>query len=357
MRPLLLLLGISFPTYASSQSRGEAIALTIDVGNAAATLRLLEHPDAPVVDWNRFFALDGTQALLGRMERWGEDPSEGRLMELLREASRGASNVPMSFSAVVRDSTTIRTLMNRLRDETQGIQGFVNQRLSRFLEEEDRLEINVVLVLGGGSAGFTRGGAKNQFIGLHFYDGDFLGVRNLILHESFHNVQAAFSPQLPAMCLSPAEEHTYSLLSRIFQEGTAEFVADIWDYDPAEAPYIAKLQDHLAVNRNPYRRKQIEGLIELVGGPVGAQLSGRAESPWNILFGWNWRNPGYQYGYTMSQLLYGPEGRSDLRVHLRSHPTRFFLDYVDISQDGGLQPFSQGFVSRITAIEAKLGQC
>lgn len=341
----------------AAQASQGPIRVRLDTDNAQQTLRILSGDETSEQEWQDFFALAGTQALLARMERWGQEPTTARMRELLEDASQGVSDVPLRYGDVARDQDALRVLTDRLEDDRSEIERLLNNRLATFLGDADEMILNVVFILGGFSAGFTRGGPDNQFIGLHHYDGDLLGIRNLILHESFHNVQAAFAPNVPDGCLTGGEAHTYDVLYRVFQEGTAEFVADIWDYDPLQAPWIGIMQEHLSINRSAFRQQQTEGLIELLAGEDGHLLGQESGSPWHILFGWNWNNPGYFYGYQMSALLYERGAQALLHEHLRDHPTRFFLDYIEVALSAGAEPFSAAFVNRIRALESRLESC
>jgi hypothetical protein len=214
------------------------------------------------------------------------------------------------------------------------------------------------LLLGGYSAGFTLGGTDNLYVGLQFYKGDFEGVRNMILHEAFHNVQSSLAPPRNlAVCLTAPERSAYEILSNTFTEGTAEYVADVWAIGP-QAPYAADLQKHLAINQNPFRQRDTERLLSFL---VLNALDGK-ETPdvvASLLFDYNWNNAGYYYGYKMMKAIAGKRGNGLLASYLlNGGPTAFFADYLALDQNKvGEGGFSDRFPEAISALHTRVRSC
>jgi hypothetical protein len=186
-------------------------------------------------------------------------------------------------------------------------------------------------------------------VGVQHYKGDLFSIINTCKHELFHLIQDSHYNFTATNKLlekrNPGMAYVHALVSYLFYEGTAEFVADLHNY-PREARHINELREHMDVNKS--REEEVFYLIStsvvtIYEHPDDANFS----NVYNILFSWNWNNPAYFAGYKMTGTLTKEYGLEYLKKALRRDPVRFALDYTEIAKRSGknLPLFTEEFTN------------
>lgn len=325
--------------------------LSIDDGNVRLTQALLEEA-APSEQLKRdFLKADGTAALLQKIRQSAPDATGEDLLNAIEKTRNGEDSAPVFNYALVRDErANIAALAAMLRNDKPALEAFLNDNLGALTPKGEVKKISLTLVAGGPSLGWTFGGGAEQFLGLHLYMGDGAAVKNLLLHETFHNVYAdLYDPEPAASAMAGADAATFALLTHIVNEGFAEYYAARPDYGDGPHPKLQELKDNL--RRNNGRIQSIERLIEMTGGMRAAHPED-ADLIEQILMDWSWNNPGYFYGLVLAKVMEG-KGK-DVSAYLTQPPTRLLLDCYEAGFPANYPcaGYSESFVETLRRIDA-----
>lgn len=343
----------------SALAEAPRVRLKIDTSNAEATLRLLE-PGVSQAEVERFKGLPATSDLIRRAKDWKMELTPDDLVGMLRRAREGEKKNVFGYDRVVAEKDKIGALIARTSAEQPALERFLAAELAPYLPTGNEVELDVVMILGGFSSGFTFGDSSRMYVGAHTYDGDFVGFRNMLLHEAFHNVQAASLPERDlSTCLAPGELEAYKVMDAVFREGSAEYVADLWA-DRGPSPYSDRLKENMMVNANAWRYQAIEKLINymVVSAADGGDNRPDRDVLSIILTDWNWNNPGYYYGYRTTKKLVEKHGKDRLAQYLREGPSAFFRDHLTLLKETDeTGAFSPRFAEIVATIDRKAAAC
>jgi hypothetical protein len=328
----------------------QQIHLTFDYSNAEETLRLLSLQEMEKGELDLFNQLPGTVAL---MRKTGYGTEE--VYSELRRALLGTKEENKLHYSFIRDKTDeLSQFLSEIKLSENEIRGQITRKLLPYGSVEQGLDITVHFILGGLSAGFTLGDEKNLYIGIHHYKDDLNSIINTCIHEMFHNIQHAnfdikpTSERLQKVNLGWAYVHAIS--AYLFTEGSAEFVADRKEYPTDNNPHIKELIEHARVNE--YRSDEVFYLLDRMISDAGKNPDEvNYDYLYNLLFDWNWNNPGYYAGYEMTKTLTGHFGSHALNQYLTRDPIYFLNDYIKItSNQNELYQFSDTTMEMIAEI-------
>jgi hypothetical protein len=342
----------------TAEAAAPRIRLKIDTSNAEATLKLLE-PNVSPADVVRFKALPATADLIRRAKGWNLTLTPDDLVSMIEKAKGGEKSNVFNYDLVLSQRDKIRDLISRAANEQPALEQYLTAELAPYLPAGRTLDIKVIMILGGFSAGFILGSPDTMYTGAHFYDGDFSGFRTMLLHEAFHNVQLAARPSRDfSTCLSKGEHAAYNVLDTVFKEGTAEHVADLWKPEN-DSPYNARGRKNMEVNANSWRLQAVERLINhmVVSAVDAAERQPDPEVLSIILTDWNWNNPGYYYGYRISGALAKKHGKARIAQYLTDGPQTFFKDYLAVKKDAPSNFFGPRFAEIVETLDAKVKTC
>jgi hypothetical protein len=121
--------------------------------------------------------------------------------------------------------------------------------------------------------------------------------------------------------------YVHYMLINLFMEGSAEYVADLRKINNPNALSIKELREHAQVNDN--RSEEVFYLVSKLLTEVN-EYPDKADQNnlYNILFDWNWNNPGYYTGYIMTKALCQEYGEGVLLKYLEQDPSFFVSDYI-----------------------------
>lgn len=335
------------------------VHITIDTRNPELTLKLLSGQYSPE-DVAQFKQLPGTLALIPKARTtWKMTITTDDLVKFIARARQGEKNNILAYDIAYEKRDEVTQLLRDLQTKHADVEETLSTALTPYIPAGKSLNLTFIPVLGGMSAGFTLGDAQTMYSGIHYFHGDYVGLRNMLLHEAFHNVQSMVEPNRTLdKCLSPQEQSAYDVLQTVFREGSAEYIADPWKQSP-DAPYIKEEQDHLAINQKDWRYLNIEKLINYTtvsamdsrGGPDPEVLS-------IILTDYFWNNPGYYFGYKSTGSLVKAYGQPRLASYLRSGAAQFFKDLLELQKSKGISNgFSPRFSEVVNTLAAKVAAC
>lgn len=338
----------------AQQEPSEPITISFDISQPKQTLAILADGVVTDDEFADYVKLPQNQALIRKAQQWEKGYGSEELRRDLDKAVRGEDGRSFHFDWVLENQHEVGELLQRLESEEADLVSTVSARLSPYLSPSDRIDIDAVMLLGGYSAGFTLGGSTKQYIGLQFSKNDFNGLQNTLVHEGFHNIHNALSPDIDyGVCLTGSELSVVQLLSAVFREGAAEYAADIWK--AGDGAKLDEYRQHAVVNDHSLRRRNTEALIQHTALNLYRDPEADMGFLYNILFEWPWNNPAYYYGYTMSKELLDRDGNEHgMSYYLSSPSTRFFRDYLAINDSG---EFGNEFRDLVNRLDDKIAAC
>lgn len=324
----------------------QSLQIEFDYDNLDQTISILEKQEIDSDQLSNFLSLKGTKALYQKI---GVDSLTTRMA--LRQAVEGI-NPDKDYSDFqyipIRDHLE---WMKKFRKEIRGNETVIRDSLvsglSPYIPRGTTKKIKIHFILGGYSSGFTLGGTSDFFVGIQHYKGDLFSIINTCKHEVFHLIQNSLYdfPEVNTLLeeRNLGAAYVHALIYSLFQEGTAEFIADYNDY-PQDAPHIQELKEHMDVNR--FREQEVFYLISnLVVHAYEHPEQVDYASLYNILFSWNWNNPAYFAGYEITAALVEEHGPEYLKKALRRDPVYFVIDYLELENkpNDGLPYFTDEF--------------
>jgi hypothetical protein len=339
MRNLLLTCALSLLTFLT---QAQQISIQFDFSNATTTLRLLQKSTLTEADVTELLSLPGTKALLQKIKSH-PDTARTALTRVIQGLPSTQQGQNFGYRRIKRDMDSLQLFISTLEQQKQSIANVVTQALIPYVPAGKTMNITVYGTLGGYSSAYTLGNDSHFYLGLQFYKNDVTGVVESCKHELFHNLQAAsYNSNSVKNYVSSKDKglgYAYSLLNYLFKEGSAEYIADLRK-TASVSPYVKELWEHMAVNED--RTADAFYLVERTILDA-AQNSSTIDfnKTYNLLFSWQWNNPGYFVGYSMTKSLTAACGETILKKYLATDPVQFVLDYIELTKTRkDLAPFA-----------------
>ena len=240
----------------------------------------------------------------------------------------------------------VRALASELRAGEEAMRGRMTERLTRYAPRTGAVTIKVYFVAGGMSDGFVLDDDPELalFVALEKASGDRDGVEQNVTHELYHVLQKASAAKTPAAVSFASnlssQPPLQQLLATTLWEGTANLAADARETQ-GEGPYASMWRDRYARNLTPERRRENFQLFDSV---LAGLDQGRTDwdSAYRIGFSGN-ESRFYFVGMEMAGALASTRGARYFEELFVRPPTRFFRDYVELSEaDSSLPRFSAG---------------
>ena len=332
------------------------IKINIDNKNAAFTFELLKKKKRIVND--SLLQLQGTKNLIKQISRFDKKANNETYINELKSSIEGtplAGQNSFQFSQIIKNLDKFQITYNYLINQETNLNNYLNQELSKYLLPEEVLELNVYIILGGTSDGFSDG--TTFCIDIGYFKDDIEGMKLLILHEMLHIVQKkiGFDFSYFKENASKFEIDVFDLLSTVLSEGSASFIAN-----PLliEAPKGYTTWFQRKYNRNLKKTVDSFQLFQSILYRLQNDKNIRFRDLYNIGFSGAWDSPFYFVGFRMFELIRKYEGEGFLSKHLRLSPTKFFLTYnkyAKLENSPGTYPIFNDYIeSSIKSINLKL---
>lgn len=330
---------------------GQNIKLNFNYENAERTLEYLEMDIPNETALDRLTALEGT---LGLIQKNGLDKAS------LKQAIGGLDS-GMQYDFISKNKDEIEAFILTIKEEEDLIRERILKTLNKYIpEDENVIEMTVYVVLGGRSSGFSLGDPGKFYVGLQLYKYDLISFVETCKHELFHSLQfksydiEPVSERLQQVNMGQAYAH--AIFGYLLREGSAEYIADRRKVEKGNAPHVKELLAHARVN--DYRTSDVFYLIErltldVYNNPDAINFS----NTYNILFDWNWNNPGYYAGYKMTAVLTDTYGEDVLVRYLEKDPVYFVSDYIKLTEsdpDGYDLKFSDEFREIVESLAVQI---
>lgn len=312
-------------------ANGQSFRLHFDFSNAEQTLGWIENPSANQSTLDKLLQLPSTR-VLQRKARVDSAQMRHALLYMHDSTLVKPAENRLLYSYIISTVKEQRRFLNQIKDRQDSLRALLEPVMSAYLPGGKNLDVTVSFVMGGPSSGFTMGTDSIFYIGLHFYQSDLKGIIETCRHELFHNIQRSVRDHFAYS--NELEENgkdglalVHYMLSHLFQEGSAEYVADLRKVNDPDAPYIRNMLKQALVNDG--RSEDVFYLISkmLTDAATNPGLS-QQENLYSILFDWNWNNPAYYAGYIMSKALCAEYGEDALKSFLARDPSDFVYEYI-----------------------------
>lgn len=333
----------------------QTLNITFDFSNARQTLRCVRPAQPEPGQIDRLLELSSTRGLMEKMK-----VDTGVMRKALMTAAdtnrqTGAvGNMQYQYVRVKQQELT--RFLALLEKKQDSLRRLLLQSLSAYFPGDHKANIRVCVLLGGYSSGFTLGDDSTFYLGLHQYKNDLSSVIETCRHELFHNVQRLWrNAYIVTEGLANKGDtglaFVHYMLINLFQEGSAEYIADLRKVKSPGAS-VKDLLAHARVNES--RESQVFYLISKLLVEV-AEHPGDAsqEELYNLLFDWNWNNPAYYAGYVMTRRLCREYGEQVLLKYLREDPAVFVMDYIRLASSA-TEPASPRFTPRFEELMKRL---
>lgn len=334
------------------------LVVSLDFSNVEQTIAFFKKPNATNGDIDNLIATPGLRSIIKKI-RSNDSIARVTLQKVSSGIETTGKENDFQYSFIKEHLQELDDFVRNIKANKQVILDSINA-LSVYLPPGKTMLVKVCFLVGGYSAGFTLSDDNIFYIGMHQYKNDLTGIVNTCQHELFHNIQGSSYDRTAVMKkLEVAKEfpslYAYYIGLNIFVEGTAEYIADIDKMD-LSTPYMARQAEHANVNK--YRMRENFYLLEKI--LMDAYINNEkidADLSYNILFDWNWNNPGYQVGKLMAKALVKAYGPMVIKKYLSSDPMIFIRDYIKLTRTnkaGNPFSFSDDFERMIDAVVAKV---
>lgn len=329
---------------------GQQISLHFDFENAKQTLYLLEKGNISEEEMQAFLALPGTNAIIKKVKS-SADTARSALLKASRQQPLTRNEAFFfQYDHIYRDRDSLKKFVSELNNKKDSIEKVLSKKLGVFIPSGKCLDVTVYGLMGSFSGGWTFGNEPNAFyMGMHFKPYDVAGTIVTCEHELFHNIQSLLYEKVNESykkidSVSAGLGAAWYLSFFLFREGTAEYIADVEKVAKVSAS-AKKSHEHITVNES--RGNDAYFLFEKMSLDLASNKTIDDESfqpVYNILFGWDWNNPGYFIGKKMTKALIDAYGDEYLRKALAKDPAYFIYDYLQLSKkEKNLYKFSAAF--------------
>jgi len=328
----IIFLSVTFFAFVNAFS--QQLKLDFDLSNAEQTISYMRSsPDRNKID--QLLKLPATKGLLRKI-KMDSATAVKALLSVHDTALYTNDYQKFQYGFIKKWLTSQTAFIKLIKDKQDSIKKEVITALVKYIPPGKDLRITVCFLLGGNSSGFTLGDDSVFYIGTHQYRNDITGIIESCKHELFHNIQSLYRQHYAITDSldknnNPGLAYVHFMLVNLFLEGSAEYVADLRKVNNPDALFIKNLREHAEVNDS--RSQQVfylvsKLLVEVNDHPDKADQ----DHLYNILFDWNWNNPGYYTGYIMTRALCNAYGENALLKYLGADPSQFIYDYIQLTR-------------------------
>lgn len=337
-------------------STAQTINLSIDFTNADETIRILRQQRNPNLgDLTVFKDLHATIAI-ARKVNLTTDTAISAIRKVLNGVALTEMEKRFQYEFIRENLDSLELFVKFIKLNQSVIINTLKTSFSAYIPDGKDLTVKIYMVLGGFSAGWTFSDPTAFYVGLRWFKNDFTSIIETCKHEIFHNVQSMWydsrtvHKELEKKSVNLAG--AYYLINSLFKEGTASYIADLSKLDKS-TPHIKELWDHMQVNisRTPQNFVLADKLLLSAFNSKEFNTS-TLLNLYNIIFGWEWNNPGYYMGYQMCNELMLAYGKDRINYYLKMDPTYFLLDFIELSKNKKLNyQFSEELETAVRHIQ------
>ncbi|MCL7988473.1 hypothetical protein M8998_11030 [Sphingobacterium sp. lm-10] len=328
---------ILFSLFFVGNARAQQISIDIDLESAQAIVNLLKQANetVPEEELTRVSQLYGNQQLIQKVKGYsGADSTvfKSTLRQLL-ETGDIVGDDPYEWKRVQGGLSKIQNLINSISQDQQAFEDDISQRIQSYTPSSINLHARACLLVGGGSLGFTIGDSQTFNVALHPIGDDIEGLKVLMAHELYHNVQSeGYGQRARSLESKPSfnEKATYALLYQLYSEGVANFVGD---FTKIENPGPFSQEQIDLYIKNEKRMRTSFYLLETVLYHAYHNPKTSYGQLYNIGFTTEFEEVFYGVGYEMAKQLAAHDGPIALTELVVQDPIRFIHNYIQLYKE------------------------
>lgn len=307
------------------------IKISFDSESARAVLDVLGGKAVSDEELTRIAKLPGNQGLINQAARFDKQATEENFKSGLKQIVETGSikTDPFYLSTVKSRRVAVDAVLNEIERNPQKLIDEITGKISQYSPAAGlSMEVKIYLIAGGTSDGFAPD-RKTFYVALHYFDDDYEGLKLLMSHELYHNVQAsAVSGRKFIKDGSPKNiVNSFDFLQSTLKEGTASVVGDPLEITNGKK-YITWFQGKF---RNNLRRIDTNFtlfdtlLYSLYNNPDAA-----ADRIYNIAFSGAYDSALYFVGYRMARIVEKRKGKQEIAFLIGKNPLQFFNEYIEL---------------------------
>ena len=330
---------------------GQKLSVKFNLSNAEKTLDILKSETVNEASYKALVAMESTQGLIKKL--YTSDSLLINALKQVRLPNQGhKSSTRFQYDFILNNIDSLTAFISYLKNNEQQISDRLNKALSKYVDADKRVEVEVIGLLGGNATGYTFGDKDKFYLSLHHMNNDADYLMAFSHHELFHNLQAALF-DTDTLLDNLKGENTknknyivYYLVNSLFNEGTATYL-DNWESKPLTSANkaIKERNTKNAARLNFVNYMFDRHIVDLAATPTLEGLN----AVYNIFFTTNFDEAGYYLGKELTKYALD-RGNRDLNYYLRQPATVLLLDYFKLSENDPNAPleFSKSFISTIT---------
>ncbi len=328
-----------------SASSAAASTVVVDTASARAVLEAVQNPDLTPAEALVIAKLPGNQGLVRKANSQHVAATTADFAAALVDVAHGTparrtEERVFALDRIKAKAATLIALIGRIEADPRTFKDWVVARVSQFSPDDPRLKIEGYLVAGGVNGGFAFDDPR-FYLNLGYFD-EFEAARSVMAHELYHAVQAAYTVDNDDIWLKPESPTVEGkarqqlcaglagLFTNLYQEGSASFLGDALQLDPAWGPLAKKMRDEMQ-----------QGLALLPAQATLLELSVTGlKAPKPVPFdqvyalGFNVPEPLYKLGYAMAKAMAADLGPAALTAQLKRPGYDFVQRYVALPKYG-----------------------
>ena len=316
----------------ASAERQNKIQIELDSSNARESLDLLSRDKVTDEELLRVAKNPATQAMIRQAARFDPSATEDNFKSSLRRVIETGSSEqdPFRFGIVKARLEMVNSLLKQIENDPQTFMNAVTGRMREYSPGNVALKAKVYFIVGGTSDGFAPS-SGTSYIALHYYGDDYEGLKTMMAHELFHNVQSALTSTRGGNEQTPTApvnvSNSLAILQNTVNEGTASLVGDAFLL-PGGKQYSDFLK--AKYKRNLDRIKSNFALFEALLYRAYNDPEADYNQLYNLGFSGTWDSPLYFVGYQMGKVIEKYKGKEAIKASVGADPVLFFNQYIEI---------------------------
>ena len=334
VRNLSLVATLAFfspPTWADAGSC--PVTFDLDASHALLLSNALQDGELTRAEIQRFIEHPYTTDVIRKTRSFGLDVDETMLAGQLAMLGAGTPIEDISFGLGRYNERRASTaeLLNSLENALPAFMASICDRLAPLVPAASNYTQTVIVVSAVNSTGFTFDDPTRIYLVAEAFRGDQGGFADIVVHESYHGIQAALTVDNPDYAASrqpgkPAAT-AMQLLANTILEGTATYAAD-----PIEAGNEGAMREFQYRLARRYRR-DMPGLFVLFDTTLYRAYHDESVSYDDLVgIGLQGNEGFYHLGAYMARVIAEADGKEAIPTYFQASPVAFFERYMELTR-------------------------
>ena len=331
---VVFILSQAIASNAQNANRSEKnFKIRIDFESAKAIVDSLGRNRISNDDLNKITELSGNRQLIKKVAGYDSAATPETFRKTLRQTveNQSFSDDPFDWRTVRKNLTEIRLLISKIERNEAALSLELEAMIQPYVPGDLAVDVTATFLVGGGALGFKLGNAPNFYVALHKIGDDYEGLKYLVAHELYHNVQALGIQKRQAnlnRIEPPANiRNSFVIIENTYVEGAATLVGDSLKAKNLK-PFGQSQQD--GYKKNLARSRQNFALFEALLFQAHNDPNANIEQLYNIGFSTEFDETLYYVGYRMARDIEKYQGKQAVAALVAANPIEFFNRYVEL---------------------------